>query len=233
MRDDFVCPVEKLLSMISGKWKVKILRCLTQTEPARLNQIADMIPHAGKQALLLQLRELEESGMIYRTRYPEMPPRVEYSLTEKGSKMSKVIQHLYVMYRELHGGWIEAEGNICPAEVLLKFVSKKWDIKILKALSSQNTLRFHELIGSVPGITIKVLTQRLKEMEANGLIVRIQYEEMPPHVEYHLTELGIGVVTSMMELRLCGYQVEGIDMEPCQSCGHYVRRDALSTFSQS
>lgn len=77
----------------------------------------------------------------------------------------------------------------CPIETTLILISDKWKILILRDLSG-GTKRFGELKRSVTGISQKVLTSNLRQMEESGLVSRKVYAEVPPKVEYTLTELG-------------------------------------------
>ena len=77
----------------------------------------------------------------------------------------------------------------CPVETTLSLISDKWTVVIIRDLLT-GTKRFNELMRSVTGITQKVLTSLLRNMEANGLLVRKVYPEIPPKVEYTLTETG-------------------------------------------
>lgn len=77
----------------------------------------------------------------------------------------------------------------CPVEMTLKLIGDKWKVLIIRDLLS-GTKRFSELMRSVTGISQKVLTGHLRAMEADGLLTRKVYPEVPPHVEYTLTETG-------------------------------------------
>lgn len=77
----------------------------------------------------------------------------------------------------------------CPVETTLMLIGDKWKVLILRDLLS-GTKRFGELKKSVGTISQKVLTSNLRDMEENGLIVRKVFPEVPPKVEYTLTELG-------------------------------------------
>lgn len=77
----------------------------------------------------------------------------------------------------------------CPVETTLMLMGDKWKVLIVRDLLI-GTKRFGELKKSLTGISQKVLTQHLRAMEKNGLISRKVYAEVPPRVEYSLTELG-------------------------------------------
>ncbi|MEX2783978.1 winged helix-turn-helix transcriptional regulator [Streptococcus sp. H49] len=89
----------------------------------------------------------------------------------------------------------------CPVETTLTIVGNKWVVLILRDLLT-GTKRFGELKKSLTPISQKVLTQQLRAMEANGIVHREVYPEVPPRVEYSLTELGLSlepIVQSMRE----------------------------------
>lgn len=77
----------------------------------------------------------------------------------------------------------------CPVETTLTLISDKWTVLILRDLLT-GTKRFGELKKSLGGVSQKVLTSQLRQMEASGLLTRKVYAEVPPRVEYTLTELG-------------------------------------------
>ncbi len=89
----------------------------------------------------------------------------------------------------------------CPVEVTLSLISDKWKVLIMRDLLT-GTKRFNELKRSVTGITQKVLTSSLRSMEKDGLIIRKVYPQVPPKVEYSLTETGLSlkpILDSMYE----------------------------------
>ena len=77
----------------------------------------------------------------------------------------------------------------CPVETTLKLIGNKWEVLVLRDLMP-GTKRFGELKQSSGGISQKVLTSKLREMEADGLVERHVFAEVPPRVEYSLTPLG-------------------------------------------
>ncbi|MBX6747050.1 MAG: helix-turn-helix transcriptional regulator [Acetobacteraceae bacterium] len=87
------CPVEATLSLIGGKWKGVVLWHLLQGT-LRFNEIRRRLPEVTQRMLTNQLRELEADGFIIRTVYPEVPPRVEYSLSDRGRSLEVVIKAL-------------------------------------------------------------------------------------------------------------------------------------------
>ena len=84
------CRVETTLTLISDKWKVLILRDLLPGTK-RFGELKKSIGHVSQKVLTAQLRQMEQSGLLTRTVYPEVPPRVEYSLTELGYSLKPIL----------------------------------------------------------------------------------------------------------------------------------------------
>ena len=88
------CPVETTLTLISDKWKVLILRDL-MPGTKRFGALKKSIGGVSQKVLTAQLRQMEESGLLTRTVYPEVPPRVEYTLTELGYSLKPVLDAMW------------------------------------------------------------------------------------------------------------------------------------------
>lgn len=96
----------------------------------------------------------------------------------------------------------------CPSNSVLEMVAGKWQVLILYALRSGKR-RYSELQHTVEGISQKMLTQTLRELERNGLVKRTSYPVVPPHTEYELTELGVSLESIIY--RLGGWAQENIE----------------------
>ena len=93
MTEKGICPIQTVFGILGGKWKHRILLEL-HPGPMRYNQLAASIGTISYKVLTQQLRELEEDGLVCRKVYPEVPPRVEYALTEMG-------ESIFVVFREM------------------------------------------------------------------------------------------------------------------------------------
>ena len=96
------CAVEATLQFIDGKWKGVILYHLL-SGTMRFNELRRAIPSVTQRMLTSQLRELEADGLVSRTVYPEVPPKVEYSLTARGRTLEPVLAALKV-WGDTHAG---------------------------------------------------------------------------------------------------------------------------------
>jgi DNA-binding HxlR family transcriptional regulator len=102
----------------------------------------------------------------------------------------------------------------CPIQYVLDLLGNKWSILILRELFGGDR-RTYELLAALPGISTKTLTQRLRDLEAQGLVERRVYPEIPPHVEYSLTPKGHQIKPVMIALYQVGTQ--WLSQDPC-SC---------------
>lgn len=85
------CSVEEAMHLFGGRWRLLLVSYLLDGTK-RFNDLRRDIPHISQRMLTLDLRALEEAGMVRRTVYPEVPVRVEYQLTEDGQRLRKVVE---------------------------------------------------------------------------------------------------------------------------------------------
>ena len=90
------CPVEAALAVIGGKWKGTVLYHLFSDGTLRFNEIRRILPGVSQRTLTAQLRALEQDGIIIRTVYPEVPPRVEYALSDYGRTLEAAVSALKI-----------------------------------------------------------------------------------------------------------------------------------------
>jgi DNA-binding HxlR family transcriptional regulator len=112
----YMCPVEALVDVIGGKWKMPILTLLFQGTK-RYGELRQHLPGITERMLTMQLRELEQSGIVQRKVYAEVPPKVEYSLTNLGLSLEPVLQVMlnwsekYLCMTEQKAVWWEEVCN--------------------------------------------------------------------------------------------------------------------------
>ena len=88
------------LSLISGKYKMIILYCLKEYEAVRFNELKRYLKTVSDKVLSASLKELEQDGLVLRTEYPQVPPKVEYSLTDRGQSLVEVLKGLGIWGKE-------------------------------------------------------------------------------------------------------------------------------------
>ena len=89
-------PFDYTLSQIEGKWKLKIIYTLANTELMRYGELKRALAPITHKMLSAQLKELERDGIVVRTEYPQIPPRVEYSLSAKGDDMIAIFKEMWI-----------------------------------------------------------------------------------------------------------------------------------------
>jgi DNA-binding HxlR family transcriptional regulator len=98
----------------------------------------------------------------------------------------------------------KSEKNFCSVTHTLVIIGGKWKIVVISYLVNAGTLRYNELEKLIPGVTPKMLIKVLKDLEEEKLIKRKVYAEVPPKVEYSITELGKTLVPLITEIRNWG-----------------------------
>lgn len=123
----------------------------------------------------------------------------------------------------------------CYFELTLAVIGGKWKPIILYHLSLASAVRFGELRRGMPDVTERMLTRQLRELEADGLVHREVYREVPPRVEYSLTEMGRSLIPLLLQMRAWGvdyekflgadviFQKEGYERPDMTECGQGTR----------
>ncbi|KZL93604.1 winged helix-turn-helix transcriptional regulator [Clostridium magnum] len=89
---NYRCEIEVTLEILSGKWKALIIWNLNQYKAIRFNEFKRLIPEITQKMLTQQLRDLEQNGLVHRTIYHQVPPMVEYSLTQMGEDLIPILE---------------------------------------------------------------------------------------------------------------------------------------------
>jgi|SRR5216684_1257505 len=166
---------------VGGKWKFWIwYHLLSGTK--RFGELQRLLPEVSRQMLTIQLRELEQMGFLRRQVYVQVPPKVEYSLTELGWSLEPLLRQM-----DTWGKWYG--DQIGPEYDWLVSLGGRWKFWIWYHLLS-GTKRFGELQKLLPQASRQTLTAQLRELEQMGVLHRQAYAQMPPKVEYSLTQLG-------------------------------------------
>lgn len=111
---EFKCPIQFTLDLIGSKWSISILRELFAGD-RRTYEFLDALPGISTKTLTVRLRELEENGLLERRVFAEIPPRVEYSLTDKGRQLQPVMAALH----QVGSQWLAQDICACPLDQVL------------------------------------------------------------------------------------------------------------------
>ena len=106
----FGCPIEAAIDVIGGKWKAPILYHL-QSETKRFNELSRLLPGVTQRMLTRQLRELESDQIVHRKVFAEVPPKVEYSITEFGLTLVPVLKEIQVWGSEYLGKIVQIRSE--------------------------------------------------------------------------------------------------------------------------
>ncbi|MCR9216846.1 MAG: winged helix-turn-helix transcriptional regulator [Phycisphaerales bacterium] len=104
------CDVEATLSVIGGRWK-PVLLCHLLGGKKRFGELCRLVPNATERMITLQLRELEADGVLARHVYAEVPPRVEYEITEYGRSLEAILNSMQAWGRDFKARRLAAEGQ--------------------------------------------------------------------------------------------------------------------------
>ena len=99
---------------------------------------------------------------------------------------------------------ILTEAGNCPVTSLIIMLQGKWKFQIIYEMCIKSPIRFGELRKNIDGITNTMLTSSLRELEKDGLVSRIQFNEIPPHVEYSLTDKGAALLPAFYAMTKWG-----------------------------
>lgn len=100
----------------------------------------------------------------------------------------------------------------CPLNYALSIIGGKWRLQIIWAIHKNEVVRYNELKKHVVGITNMMLAQSLKELESYGIVEREQFLEVPPRVEYRLTEHGLALIPALESLAKWGKKLKNESM---------------------
>lgn len=182
--------------LIGSRWMSSIIFNLSRNRILRFGELGKILPpDITHKMLSQQLKALEEKELIQRTDYHEKAPRVEYSLTEKGISIMPLISAIVKKYEGKIDDCKSLHSKDCALENALKVISGKWKTSILIFLWLNSSSRYTQIKSVLPNVTNTYLSAQLKVLESNGLILRTGYLEIPPRVEYSLTQKGLEIIS--------------------------------------
>lgn len=128
----------------------------------------------------------------------------------------EVYSEIVTMFREMVGMHKESDHIcFCPLKGVIDVISKKWALLIINALGNHGRLRFNNLMKELENISPKTLSDTLKNLRTEGLITRESFAEIPPRVEYSLTDDGIDLRRAIIPLLKWAATRNGVNRERC------------------
>ncbi|MFA5364958.1 MAG: helix-turn-helix domain-containing protein [Candidatus Bathyarchaeia archaeon] len=112
---------------------------------------------------------------------------------------------------------------LCPLRGVIDIISKKWSLLIINTIGNNGRLRFNQIMETLHGISPKTLSDTLKDLQSEGLIQRESFAEIPPRVEYTLTNDGVELRKSIIPLLEWTANRSRIDKERCANCPPNIR----------
>ncbi|MGE5335361.1 MAG: winged helix-turn-helix transcriptional regulator, partial [Nitrososphaerota archaeon] len=175
-----LCPLGG--SGVGGTFKFRIMYHLLDGTK-RMGELQRLIPGASRQMLTIQLRELEEIRVIRRKVYAQLPPKVEYSLTDAGRQSAPLLRQFYFW-----GQWCAGAMGL-EYDDWLMLLSSRWMFWIWYHLGT-GAKRFRDLEQLLPQANHQILAARLHKLEEMGVICRDASAEEALRAGYTLTEMG-------------------------------------------
>lgn len=167
IKDNGPCCVEKAFKMIGARWTPRILELCYLHSGMDLREFRQELPTCPETTLSRRLESLQEDGLLqYNTETRA------YALTMQATDILPIMlhmQHLTLLCKHTSSGYGHA------VEFVYKLIGEKWKAKILWIIHAKETVRFNELLRSIEGLSHKVLSERLEDLEKSGLVNRIDY----------------------------------------------------------
>ena len=193
------------MKRVSSKWTTQIVYTVMENKVLRFKELEKKIEGINPKILISELKSLENHGIINRKVYAEVPSRVEYSLTDKGKDLTQLYNEIILFGKNNYVLSIEEE-TITKTEIIKKqlsfsmeFITSKWSAPIIYSLFEKER-RFKDLERYIEGISTRMLVKELQHFEKREIVSRTSYPEVPPRVEYNLTNKGRSLYKIFNEL---------------------------------
>jgi DNA-binding HxlR family transcriptional regulator len=183
------------MKRISSKWTTQIVYAIMKNKILRFKELEKKVEGINTKILINELKSLECHGIINRKVFAEVPSRVEYSLTKKGKDLTQLYSEI-ILFGKKHSNLSIEVDAVEKTDVIkqqlsfaMELVASKWSIPIVYSLLEKER-RFKTLERYIEGISTRMLVKELLHLEEKKIISRTSYPEVPPRVEYALTDKG-------------------------------------------
>ncbi len=193
------------MKRVSSKWTTQIVYAIMENKTLRFKELEKKIEGINTKILINELKSIEIHGIINRKVYAEVPSRVEYSLTKKGTDLTQLYNEIILFGKkysqiEVLNAVIEKTDAINQQlSFAMELISSKWSVPIIYSLFEKER-RFKDMERYVEGISTRMLVKELQHLVETEIISRTSYPEIPPRVEYALTDKGKSLYKIYVEL---------------------------------
>ena len=184
------CGVEEFFKLVSSESKVAVFLAVYKKDSVTFKELKELFGDTMEASVVAKrLSEFFAAGILDKLVYNQSSgSQAVYRITQKAID----IVPAFDMMHSFCSQWLQVESNDAFEWVTYtkKLLGSRWNARIIWLLFVLRTMRFNELKNSIEGISFKMLTQQLRCLESEGVVLRTDFEENPPHIEYSLTEKG-------------------------------------------
>lgn len=181
------CGTETAFKIIGAKWKPQILHLCHTNHRTTFGDLKQELSGITDAILLKQLRELLSDGMIEKIAVSQDRNRHVYKITNKTLELMDAMKLMETL-ADVCG--YPTSGYQSKLEFVKKLIGTKWKSRIIWMIYNCPNIRFNKLLGSIEGLSHKVLIDQLGELIQYGIVAKLDYNKKNPHVEYSITDRG-------------------------------------------
>lgn len=183
------CGVEEFFKLVSNESKVNVLLTVYNQNPVTFKSLKECLGNTMESSVLAKrLSEFVAGGILDKLVYNNDSAQAVYRITQKTLDIIPVFDLMH----SFCSSWLHIDSNDAFEWVSYtkKLLGSRWNARIIWLLFVLRSVRFNELKNSIEGISFKMLTQQLRYLECEGVLMRKDFHENPPHIEYSLTDKG-------------------------------------------
>lgn len=194
------CGAEEFFKFLGTESKTYVLQDCFEKTSITFQELRDELQDIMDESTLSKrLTELTTIGVLDKIRYTSTPSaRTLYRITQKAVDLNPIFDAM----RDFHSKWGPKENSdiINWIACTKKLLGSRWNARIIWLLFVLRSVRFNELKNSIEGVSFKMLTQQLRYLESEEVVLRKDFHENPPHIEYSLTQKGDALYEIMLQI---------------------------------
>lgn len=182
------CGVERFFKLFGAESKAEVFLTCVEKEAMTFRELSErLIDSVDTPTLTKRLTEFTKQGVLEKLNYTE-DSKIVYRITQKGADILPILEHMRAFYIQ----WFHRESpeTFYWVTYAKRTLGSRWSARIIWLLFVLRSVRFNDIKNSIEGISFKMLTQQLRYLEAENVVLRTDYQTNPPRVEYSLTPKG-------------------------------------------